>query len=47
MTPTKLAAADPHATIYALLASVSPPPKDSNMNFFEGEITDGETITRI
>ena len=47
LTPTKLAAADLHATIDALIASVSPPPKDSNKSFFEGEITDGETITRI
>ena len=46
LTPTKLATADPHATVDAVIASVSPP-KNSKTNFFDGEITDGETITRI
>ena len=46
LTPTKLSAADPHATVDAVIASVSPP-KNSKTNYFDGEITDGETVTRI
>ena len=47
LTPTKLSAADPHAaTVDAVIASVSPP-KNSKTNFFDGKITDGETVTRI
>ena len=45
LTPTKLAS-DTHATIEAVIASVSPM-KNSKTHFFDEELTDGDTVIRM
>lgn len=45
LTPTKVMSKDPHATVTGILASISPTKPKST--FFDGELTDGDTVMRL
>ena len=45
LTPKKFTSTDSHATIDGVLASISP--TKSKSNFFDGKLTDGDTVMRL
>ena len=45
LSPNKVKSLNAHATIHALVMSMSPPKKKGT--FFDGELTDGDRVIRI
>jgi hypothetical protein len=45
ISPSKIISPTPHATVDALVASLSPPRKSGR--YFDGELTDGEKVIRV